>query len=164
MFKDPENMLKGDMAQSLVENLLRAVGNQVYRFGYESILQNLTQVDRVFDRYSDEGEQISSIPDFLVVNKKGRPILIEVKFRWNGMWQKDDIQKLKNVKDFWKAQIILVNCASKPYFRLLAPPYDVSIKNSLYESDEFGMNDVPRSIFDKFDSLVEKYISVTLKK
>ena len=92
MFKDPENMLKGDMAQSLVENLLRAVGNQVYRFGYESILQNLTQVDRVFDRYSDEGEQISSIPDFLVVNKKGRPILIEVKFRWNGMWQKDDIQ------------------------------------------------------------------------
>lgn len=39
---NPENILKGRMAESLTEELLRESGNQVYRLGYESILQNLS--------------------------------------------------------------------------------------------------------------------------
>ena len=42
---DPENVIKGRIAEALVEELLRSSGNKVYRFGYESILQNLTQTD-----------------------------------------------------------------------------------------------------------------------
>lgn len=38
----PEKMLKGRMAESMVEELLKRSDNKVYRFGYEAILQNLT--------------------------------------------------------------------------------------------------------------------------
>ena len=38
---DPLNIIKGRIAEALVEELLRACGNNVYRFGYESLLQNL---------------------------------------------------------------------------------------------------------------------------
>mgnify|MGYP001617379854 FL=1 len=64
----PENILKGRMAEALVDELLRSSGNIVYRFGYEAVLQNLTQVERAFDGESEIGRQIRSIPDFLVLN------------------------------------------------------------------------------------------------
>jgi len=37
---EPENILKGRMAESLVEELLKKCGNKVYRFGYE--VKNIT--------------------------------------------------------------------------------------------------------------------------
>lgn len=43
---EPENILKGRMAEGLVEELLKESGNKVYRFGYEAILQNLTQLEK----------------------------------------------------------------------------------------------------------------------
>ena len=50
---DPESMLKGRMAETLVDDLLKQSGNQVYRFGYEAILQNLTQIEQKFARHCD---------------------------------------------------------------------------------------------------------------
>src|SRR5262245_55637247 len=67
--------------QALVEELLRACGNNVYRSGYESLLQNLIQSDANFDRGTKNGQQIRSIPDFVVVNSRGRATFVEVKFR-----------------------------------------------------------------------------------
>ena len=46
----PENMIKGRIAEAIIEELLKASGNDVYRFGYESILQNLVQKGSNFDR------------------------------------------------------------------------------------------------------------------
>jgi hypothetical protein len=36
---DPANIIKGRIAESLIEEVLRGSGNNVYRFGNESILQ-----------------------------------------------------------------------------------------------------------------------------
>jgi len=71
---DPESMLKGRMAETLVEDLLKQSGNSVYRFGYEAILQNLTQIQQNFARHSDAGERIRAIPDFIVIDINGNPI------------------------------------------------------------------------------------------
>ena len=62
---EPESILKGRMAESLVEELLKQCGNKVYRFGYEAVLQNLTQLEKAFDRESEVGQRIKSIPDFM---------------------------------------------------------------------------------------------------
>ena len=61
---NPESMLKGRMGETLVEELLRQSGNIVYRFGYEAIVQNLTQLEENFDRYSEVGERIRGLPQF----------------------------------------------------------------------------------------------------
>src|SRR3989344_4826958 len=77
-----ESMLKGRMAETLFEELMKASGNIVYRFGYEAIVQNLVQLEEKFDRHSDVGERIRAIPDFIVIDKTGKPVFVEVKFRW----------------------------------------------------------------------------------
>jgi hypothetical protein len=43
---DPENVIKGRIAEAIIEELLRTSGNRVYRFGYESILQNLARASK----------------------------------------------------------------------------------------------------------------------
>lgn len=69
----PENILKGRMGEALIDELLSNSGNTVYRFGYETILQNLTQSDREFDRKTETGQQISCTPDYVVVNQYRKP-------------------------------------------------------------------------------------------
>lgn len=162
---DSENILKGRIAESLVEELLRECESRVYRFGYESILQNLAQVEKVFDRYTEVGEQIRSIPDFFVVNREGKPFFIEVKFRWQPEWHPDDRQKLERIDKFWKAKIIFVNCLAHPYFRVCPPPYlDKNNKPIFLPIEEDKDLLIEKEVLEKFDDLVEKYLSVVRTK
>jgi hypothetical protein len=156
---DPESMLKGRMAESLVEELLKQCGNKVYRFGYEAVLQNLTQLEERFDRESEVGQRISSIPDFIVVNQK-KISIVEVKFRTDlaglSRYEKD-IEKLKLIEEFWQAKIIWVTLA-KPYFKISIPPYfnrrgDLNLIPIEKDSD-LGVNS---DVLKEFNELVEKY-------
>ncbi|MDD3808542.1 MAG: hypothetical protein PHG49_03475 [Candidatus Pacebacteria bacterium] len=81
MKMEAENMLKGRMAESLVEELFKLCGYKIYRFGYEAVLQNLVQVESNFEKYNDVAEKIRAIPDFIVIDSSGKPVFIEVKFR-----------------------------------------------------------------------------------
>ncbi|HSE90551.1 MAG TPA: hypothetical protein VLJ79_30360 [Candidatus Binatia bacterium] len=95
---DPLNLIKGRIAEALVEELLRTCGNNVYRFGYESLLQNLVQFNSKFDRETKNGQQVRSIPDFVVVNGRGRPTFVEAKFRWDP--DRLDKDKLRRIEEF----------------------------------------------------------------
>ncbi len=161
---NPESILKGRMAESLVSEILREAGNQVYRFGYESTLQNLTQVEKVFDRHTKIGEKIRDIPDLLVINSKGEPFFVEVKFRWNRDWHKNDSDMLKRLGSFWQPIIIFVNCYTKPYFLATKPPYynRQTKKLSGWPLERIDAFDVSRSILEKYDVLVKKYLTPTL--
>ena len=159
----PESMLKGRIAETLVEDLLKQSNNVVYRFGYEAILQNLTQIQNSFDRHSDAGERIRSIPDFIVIDINNKPILLEVKFRWDGNPQTDDKLKLKRMGEFWNAKIIIVNRKEKPYFRISTPPYldekGLLVWKPLIEETCWKID---KDIYDKFEILVEKYLKPIL--
>ena len=159
----PESMLKGRMAESMVEELLKKSGNTVYRFGYEAIMQNLTQIKKSFDAHSDAGERIRCIPDFIVIDMDGTPVFLEVKFRWNGLLHSDDLTRLKKIGSFWNAKIIFVNSLKKPFFQIASPPYIDSrdglvakplIKETLWKIDP--------AIYEEIEALVAKYLSPTL--
>jgi len=160
---DPESMLKGRMAETLVEDLLKQSGNIVYRFGYEAILQNLTQIQRNFERNSNTSERIRSIPDFIIIDVNNNPILVEVKFRWDGKPYENDKKKLERISEFWNAKIIIVNRKEKPYFRISAPPYlnkeGLFAWKALIEETCWKID---KNIYDKFETLVEKYLKQTL--
>jgi hypothetical protein len=160
---NPESMLKGRMAESLVEELLRKCGNQVYRFGYEAILQNLTQIQKSFEAHGETSDRIRAIPDFIVIDKTGKPIFLEVKFRGDGKLHDNDKDRLNRIKDFWNAKIIFVNRVNKPYFKISNPPYigangDVECK-PLIEETEWGID---ANSYDEFEKLVEKYLALKL--
>ena len=153
---EPENLLKGRIAESLIEGLLKKCGNKVYRFGYETVLQNLTQLEKSFDRESEVGQRISSIPDFIVVNQK-KISLVEVKFRTKPYLYETDIKKLKIIETFWQAKIIWITL-TRPYFRVSVSPYlnekgDLNLIPIEEDSDFMVVVD----ILEEFNKLVEKY-------
>jgi hypothetical protein len=121
----PEKILKGRIGECLVEELLKQCGNEVYRFGFEAVLQNLTQIEKHFDGESEVGQRIRSIPDFIVINKDKKPFLVEVKFRSKleefGAYENEK-QMLERIRKFWKAKLIFLTI-EKPYFRISENPY-----------------------------------------
>jgi len=154
---EPKSILKGRMAEALAEELLKLCGNRVYRFGYEAILQNLTQLEKAFDRENEVGQRIKSIPDFIVINNEGKPFFVEVKFRTELIVYSKDIKRIELIEKFWKAKIILLTL-QKPYFRVSNSPY----LNKKGEWEWLPLerdNDlkVSQNILNKFNELVEKY-------
>jgi len=156
MLFEPENILKGRMAESLVEELLKQCGNKVYRFGYEAVLQNLTQLEEAFDRESEVGQRIRSIPDFIVVKQK-KISLVEVKFRTSLLLYENDVEMLKLVEKFWRAKIIWITL-TKPYFRISTPPYfnEEGKLNLIPSEDDHDLGVTP-DILKQFNELVERY-------
>jgi hypothetical protein len=126
---DPTNIIKGRIAEAIIEELLKASGNKVYRFGYESTLQNLVQSPSEFDRQTKNGQRVSSMPDFIVINAEGSPFFVEVKFRSDPYNLKG--YSLKKIKKFWYAKVVLVTI-EKPYFRV-ARPHTFSDAKCLFE-------------------------------
>lgn len=161
---NPESILKGRMAEALVCEILREAGNQVYNFGYEAVLQNLTQVDKVFDRHSEIGKKIRDIPDLLVINEKGEPFFVEVKFRWHQDWHENDFEMLDRLNKFWQPIIVFVNCYSRPYFLAVKPPYcnRRTKKLSGWPLEKTNYFNIPKQAIEKYNVLVEKYLSPTL--
>ena len=139
--------------------------NVVYRFGYETIVKNLAQLANSFDHDSEVGEKIRAIPDFIVVDRKGSPNFVEVKFRYRvDMALYDEtIKIIERIDKFWKAKIIFVNCWEQPYFRVSEPPYlDKNKKLRLKPLLEEKNWRIDKKIYDDYEELVHKYLSPTL--
>jgi hypothetical protein len=160
---NPENMLKGRIAETLVEELLRQSGNIVYRFGYEAIVQNLTQLKESFDRNSEVGERIRVMPDFIVINKGGSPVFLEVKFRWKPELHKEDYEMLEKINKLWSAKLIFVNCREQPYFRVSDPPYIDEYKNLIQKPLLQETNwEIDKELYDTYEELVYRYLTTSL--
>lgn len=158
-------MLKGRMAETLVEELLRQSGNIVYRFGYEAIAQNLTQLKDKFDRFGEVGDRLRAMPDFIVINKKGSASFVEVKFRWNpdSELHRETLEIIRRVEKYWSAKLVIVNCWQIPYFRISEPPYTDRnkhlISRPLLQETEWK---IPRDLYNEYEELVHKYLTPTL--
>ncbi|MBI3627959.1 MAG: hypothetical protein HY220_04440 [Candidatus Sungbacteria bacterium] len=160
---NPESMLKGRMAETLFEELMRQSGNIVYRFGYEAIVQNLVQLEEKFDRYNEVGERIRAIPDFIVLDKSGKPEFVEVKFRWDSKSGNADPERLVILQKYWGAKLVVVNCWQQPYFRIAESPYLDNKKqfvlNPLMEVKNWK---IKQEVYWEFENLVHKYLTPTL--
>jgi hypothetical protein len=166
---NPESMLKGRMAETLVEEMLKKSGNVVYRFGYEAIVQNLVQLESSFDRYGEVGQRLRAIPDFVVLDKKGKPNFVEVKFRWSPTAElyEETIESLERVEKYWNSQIVFVNCVEKPFFRICRPPYFKNFsqpKRGLVFEPLMSEKDwnIGEKTYEEYEALVEKYLTPTL--
>lgn len=158
-----ETNLKGRMAESLVFDLLKESGNEVYRIGIENSLPALLHVGQELMR-SKVGEKLRSIPDFFVLDGKGKAHLVEVKFRWHPKGHESDIERLLRLAKFWEeAIVIFVNCSKKPYFQYSASPFVDKNGVILDPLSEYVPLRVPDDLLIKFDELVEKYLKPTLK-
>ena len=161
-----ESVLKGKLAESLVEELLKRSGNRVYRLGSDALLENIVSLEPEFNKEGVLGKKIASIPDFALISGKGRPLFAEVKFRSEPESLEEELLLEKEwLERFWEAKIILVTSKARPFFRVLTPPYFAKEKREgwpipvcmwkpLEMDPEFG---VERKTIQEFEMLVSKY-------
>ena len=163
-----ENIIKGKLAESMVEQLLKASGCRVYRLGSEAMLENIVQLEDEFNKDSNLGKKIASIPDFVVMGNREKPIFVEVKFRTDPESLEEELLLEKeSLEKFWESKIVLVTTKKKPYFRVLTPPYFSKQKREgwpipvpnwmpLEKDDDLGCT---AKIIKQFEELAEKYYS-----
>ena len=160
-----ESNLKGRMAESLVQDLLRACGNEVYRIGVEHALPETQAVQNALVKTSVIGEKVRTIPDFFVTDKLGTAHLIEVKFRWNPEGHETDYKRIERIRHAWaETLIVFVNCSERPYFRVSKYPF--LNENNEIESDSierFKQFRITKKALQEAELLVEKYLKPTLK-
>jgi len=99
-----ESMIKSAICETITEELFRELGFYVLKLGQENILNPITQLQHFIYKCSGKFQLtkfkkdcISSIdyvrklPDFLIVHKDGEVLFLEVKFRYNGHYEPDNI-------------------------------------------------------------------------
>lgn len=99
-----ENMIKGRIAEALVEELFLAMGYRVYRYGMENTIPGVMKLLRGVR--SDVADNIKRMPDFVVQDKSGEVFFVEVKFRASETFIKAD---LPNNYPYYNAYIVLVS-------------------------------------------------------
>lgn len=146
------NKLKGSMAECIVEQMLRDAGHQVYRFGYEMVLQHLKEV-KLKDNYVKQ--LISSMPDFIIVNENGYPDFIEVKYRKDGKLNKDK-RKIEILGEGWGKSRILVVSNKEPYFQISRVENFLKT-GKLYPLEKDIFIKVNKEIIKRYSDIVKKY-------
>jgi hypothetical protein len=84
-----EGMIKGRIAEALVEELFLSLDYNVWRYGMENTIPGVMKLLK--DIRSDVANNIRRMPDFVIQNNKGEVFFIEVKFRANESFTKEDL-------------------------------------------------------------------------
>jgi hypothetical protein len=162
---EPESVLKGRMAETIVSELLHEAGYFVYRFGYEGILQSLTQRGLPKMKEGDiEAEKVRTMPDFIVMNKEGDVSFVEVKFRssidFDGtiLVLAEAKEKVRKIAKYWPETKLIFVTSKQPYFFISAiTPLSKTWK--LYPIEREKFLKVNEKIIKKYQSLVKKYFA-----
>lgn len=85
-----EGVIKGRIAETIVEELFRSLGFQVYKYGMEHSIPGITELLRGIK--DDVAMNIRKMPDF-VIFKNDRAHFLEVKFRAKEIFSIKDIDK-----------------------------------------------------------------------
>ena len=84
------NMIKGRIAETLIEELFLSLGYDVFRYGMENTVPGIMKLLR--DVRSDVADNIKRMPDFVV--KKGENVFfVEVKFRASEIFSISELHK-----------------------------------------------------------------------
>ncbi|MEQ9186975.1 MAG: hypothetical protein RLP15_04520 [Cryomorphaceae bacterium] len=85
-------MIKGRIAETLIQELFLSLGYNVFRFGMENTIPGIMELLKGVR--SDVAQEIRRMPDFVMQNPKSKEVyFVEVKFRANGEFKFKDLPK-----------------------------------------------------------------------
>ena len=84
-------MIKGRIAETLIQELFLKLGYNVFRYGMENTIPGIMTLLKGIK--SEVAEEIRRMPDFVVQNKTGEVFFVEVKFRANETFKFKDLPK-----------------------------------------------------------------------
>jgi len=179
MKKEPENLIKGRIAEVIAEEMLKELGFFVLKLGKEHTANPLTQLEGFIfncngnfclEKLKEEVKEITHVnmlPDFLIVHPNGKSALLEVKFRWDGHLYPNDCRVFKTYPE---AHMLIINLEVKD-------DYKDNIKNSRFNiylieennPDNFNVSPLKdwleqdfmvkcNEILEKYELLVKKWL------
>jgi len=85
-------MIKGRIAETLIQELFLSLGYNVFRYGMENTIPGIMELLKGVR--SDVAQEIRRMPDFVMQNPKTKDVyFVEVKFRASGEFKKKDLPK-----------------------------------------------------------------------
>jgi hypothetical protein len=85
-------MIKGRIAETLVQELFLSLGYNVFRYGMENTIPGIMELLKGVR--SDVAQEIRRMPDFVMQNPKTKDVyFVEVKFRASGEFKATDLPK-----------------------------------------------------------------------
>src|SRR3989344_9024543 len=92
-----EGIIKGRVAESLIEELFLSLNYGVFRYGMENTIPGIVGLLQDID--SEVASNIRKMPDFVIQHPQNKEVyFIEVKFRASGEFDKNDGDFTKNGK------------------------------------------------------------------
>jgi hypothetical protein len=86
------NMIKGRIAETLIQELFLSLKYNVFRYGMEHTVPGITELLKGVK--SEVAYQIRKMPDFVIQHAKTKDVFfVEVKFRANGTFTLKDLEK-----------------------------------------------------------------------
>ncbi len=150
-----ENVLKGRISECIVEEMLKESGYCVYRFGYEGILQNLTQLN-IDLKKTDTKDKITTMPDFLIVDSKGDMTFIEVKFRAKAKsYISKDKKRHAILEKHWNKGYIILVSLDEDIFSLMSLSKEWMNYAPIFPDWVFNLSE---DILNKYKDLVVEYL------
>ena len=85
-------MIKGRIAETLIQELFLSLGYNVFRYGMENTIPGIMELLKGVR--SDVAQEIRRMPDFVMQNPQTKDVyFVEVKFRANGEFKQKDLPK-----------------------------------------------------------------------
>jgi hypothetical protein len=85
-------MIKGRIAETLIQELFLSLGYNVFRYGMENTIPGIMELLKGVR--SDVAQEIRRMPDFVMQNPKTKDVyFVEVKFRASGEFKSKDLPK-----------------------------------------------------------------------
>lgn len=86
------NMIKGRIAETLIQELFLSLGYNVFRYGMENTIPGIMELLKGVK--TEVADEIRRMPDFVVQNPKNSSVyFVEVKFRKSGVFRLNDLPK-----------------------------------------------------------------------
>lgn len=102
------NMIKGRIAEALIEQLFIKLGYRVYRYGMENSIPGIMEL--LGGIKGEVADIIRKMPDFVIQHSSGNPFFVEVKFRKNETFSIKDIEsEYKGEYPFENAFFVVVS-------------------------------------------------------
>lgn len=86
------NMIKGRIAETLIQELFLSLGYNVFRYGMENTIPGIMELLKGVR--SDVAQEIRRMPDFVIQDPRTKSVyFLEVKFRASGKFKQEDLPK-----------------------------------------------------------------------
>lgn len=185
MKKKTDSLIKGAIGETIAEEMFKELGFFVMELGKEHTVNPLSQLQdfikncegkfllKDLDKKIEEATRINVLPDFVVVHRKGKVSLLEVKFRRKGEVVSNTYELL--FRTYPEAHMLVINIESsnkitkgneelkKSRFHIWykkdctnadEPPKIITLEEWLKE--EFELKN--REIIEKYEALTKRWL------